>query len=94
MTPTDARARLTSSRDGTTMVTFYGGNGYDGHALLDEESARRLRDDLNDCLTGLHTSAMCERLLVGRGDDTYDPVCGLPRGHADVCVPARFEGSE
>jgi hypothetical protein len=60
MTPTSARARRT---DGIPRITvaFYGANGYDGHADLDEDAARRLRDDLNDCLTGLSTQAMCAR---------------------------------
>jgi hypothetical protein len=58
MTPTDARARLNGTE---TQVTFYGANGYDGHAVLDEDAARRLRDQLNDCLMSLHTGAMCAR---------------------------------
>lgn len=31
--------------------------------------------------------ARCDRLLVGQGGDTYDPTCGLPRGHEGRCVP-------
>jgi hypothetical protein len=27
----------------------------------------------------------CGRLLVGQGDDTYDPLCQLPKGHAGSC---------
>jgi hypothetical protein len=29
----------------------------------------------------------CGRLLMGMGDDTYDPECGLPRGHDGACRP-------
>jgi hypothetical protein len=29
----------------------------------------------------------CGRLLVGQGDDTYDPDCVLPRGHEGLCRP-------
>lgn len=27
----------------------------------------------------------CGRLLVGRGGDTWDPVCTLPAGHKEPC---------
>lgn len=27
----------------------------------------------------------CARLLVGQGDDTYDPECVRPAGHAGLC---------
>lgn len=30
---------------------------------------------------------ICGRLLVGQGDDTYDPLCVLKPGHDDVCEP-------
>jgi hypothetical protein len=33
----------------------------------------------------------CRRLLVGLGDDTYDPECGKPRGHSGICEPAEDE---
>jgi hypothetical protein len=59
MGPTDARARK-ADQDKVT-VTFYGGNGYDGHAVLDEDAARRLRDDLNTCLTGMATERLAAR---------------------------------
>lgn len=36
-------------------------------------------------------SAICGRLLVGQGSDTYDPLCVLPAGHAGVCKPERYE---
>lgn len=29
----------------------------------------------------------CPRLLVGQGNDTYDPECSLPLGHKGVCKP-------
>lgn len=29
----------------------------------------------------------CGRLLVGQGDDTYDPECVLPAGHEPPCAP-------
>jgi hypothetical protein len=32
---------------------------------------------------------ICGRLLVGQGDDTYDPVCVLPPNHTGACRPAR-----
>lgn len=28
----------------------------------------------------------CGRLLVGQGDDTYDPICVLPSGHTGICM--------
>jgi hypothetical protein len=31
----------------------------------------------------------CGRLLVGQGDDTYDPLCVLLKGHAGVCEPEK-----
>lgn len=34
------------------------------------------------------TEGMCGRLLVGQGDDTYDPLCVLPAGHDGLCRPA------
>jgi hypothetical protein len=58
MTPTDARAR---AFDGSITVTFYGLNGYAGHATLDETAARRLRDDLNNCLTAEMVREMAAR---------------------------------
>ena len=33
----------------------------------------------------------CGRLLVGQGDDTYDPICWLPKGHEGICRPAPAE---
>lgn len=30
---------------------------------------------------------LCGRLLVGQGDDTYDPVCSFPFNHEGVCRP-------
>jgi NTP pyrophosphatase (non-canonical NTP hydrolase) len=35
---------------------------------------------------GQPTSA-CGRVLVGRGTDTYDPLCIRPAGHPGVCQP-------
>lgn len=29
--------------------------------------------------------AVCGRIMVGRGTDTYDPVCELDEGHAGAC---------
>lgn len=29
----------------------------------------------------------CGRVLVGRGDDTWDPTCTLPAGHVGPCRP-------
>jgi hypothetical protein len=60
MTPTDARARLIQGTDHVTL-TLYGANGYDGHAELDEDAARRLRDQLNACLTLKVSREMCHR---------------------------------
>jgi hypothetical protein len=37
--------------------------------------------------TGLPSEKACGRLLVGQGDDTYDPTCVLPAGHKGVCAP-------
>lgn len=37
-------------------------------------------------------SAICGRLLVGQGDDTYDPMCVLPAGHAGICKPEASDG--
>lgn len=31
--------------------------------------------------------AVCGRLLVGQGSDTYDPLCVLPAGHVGICEP-------
>lgn len=30
---------------------------------------------------------ICGRLLVGQGDDTYDPLCVLKPGHDGACKP-------
>lgn len=30
---------------------------------------------------------VCGRLLIGQGDDTYDPLCVLASGHAGRCEP-------
>jgi hypothetical protein len=40
---------------------------------------------------------LCARPLIGRGTDTWDPVCLLARGHRGVCSPTkphlyRFKG--
>jgi hypothetical protein len=29
----------------------------------------------------------CDRLLVGQGGDTWDPLCTLPAGHKGRCEP-------
>jgi hypothetical protein len=58
LNPTDAGARLHAD---TILVTFYGLNGYDGHAELGEDAARRLRDQLNACLTLKASREMCHR---------------------------------
>lgn len=34
----------------------------------------------------------CERLLVGQGDDTFDPLCQLARGHSGKCEPKDPDG--
>ncbi len=31
------------------------------------------------------TDTVCGRLMVGRGSDTYDPMCQLPHGHEGSC---------
>lgn len=55
---------------------------YEGH----------LRDALKavaDALTGEQSAApgrgLCERVLVGRGTDTWDPLCGRLKGHEGPC---------
>jgi hypothetical protein len=55
------RARPALDAPGMTVVTLYSAAGYDGHAVLDEDATRALRDELNGCLTGLYTGAMCAR---------------------------------
>jgi hypothetical protein len=55
------RARPAIDAPGMTVVTLYSAAGYDGHAVLDEDATRALRDQLNVCLTGLHTGAMAAR---------------------------------
>lgn len=34
---------------------------------------------------------LCGRVLVGQGDDTYDPLCVLPAGHSGSCRPQQAE---
>lgn len=41
----------------------------------------------DDELKGTARDEACGRLLVGRGDDTYDPKCVLPAGHGGSCEP-------
>lgn len=36
---------------------------------------------------GLRNTRRCGRLLVGRGTDTWDPLCGRENGHAGLCAP-------
>lgn len=36
-------------------------------------------------LASIRENETCTRLLVGQGDDTYDPECVLPRGHSGSC---------
>lgn len=55
------RAQARPGEDGRTVVALYGPSGYAGHASLDEDSARRLRDELNECLTGAQTREMAAR---------------------------------
>lgn len=31
-------------------------------------------------------TTICGRLLVGRGSDTWDPLCALPKGHGGRCL--------
>jgi hypothetical protein len=38
-------------------------------------------------LTHVVYLAICGRLLVGQGDDTYDPMCARPAGHQGRCMP-------
>lgn len=37
--------------------------------------------------TSQEAKATCERLLVGQGSDTWDPLCQLSRGHSGKCDP-------
>jgi hypothetical protein len=53
-------ARARDERD-KIRVALYGPGGYGGHALLDDDAARRLRDELNTCLTGRAAAAMAAR---------------------------------
>jgi hypothetical protein len=62
MNASRVRARPAIDAPGMTVVTLYSAAGYDGHAVLDEDGTRRLRDELNQCLTGLHTTRMVDRL--------------------------------
>lgn len=39
------------------------------------------------CRTDRVADAACGRLLVGQGDDTYDPTCVRPEGHDGLCKP-------
>jgi hypothetical protein len=36
----------------------------------------------------MNETVRCARLLVGMGDDTYDPDCVRERGHGGSCAPA------
>lgn len=38
-----------------------------------------------------HPNETCGRLLVGQGDDTYDPLCRLPLGHEGPCRPGNLD---
>jgi hypothetical protein len=61
MTPRRAQARPAPDAPDVTIVAFYGPQGYDGHAVLDEDAVRALRDELNDCLFGRITREMAAR---------------------------------
>ncbi len=51
-------------------------------AALDTE----IQDAQDAALTA--NSPRCERVLVGQGDDTSDPLCQRARGHDGPCRPA------
>jgi hypothetical protein len=55
------RARPALEAPGMTVVTLYSAAGYSGHAVLDEDRARTLRDELNTCLTGFATERLAAR---------------------------------
>ncbi len=61
-------------------------------AHLTLEQAAAVRDVLNAAIAGHYyleetEPDACGRLLVGQGDDTYDPCCGLPERHDGACRP-------
>lgn len=45
-------------------------------------------EPMDDARTRPRLGPTCERLLVGQGGDTWDPLCVLPEGHAGRCRPA------
>lgn len=56
------------------------------------EQAAAVRDVLDAAIAGHYQREetepdACGRLLVGQGDDTYDPCCGLPERHDGPCRP-------
>jgi hypothetical protein len=61
-------------------------------AHLTLEQAAAIRDLLDAAIAGHYhleetEPDACGRLLVGQGDDTYDPCCGLPERHDGACRP-------
>jgi hypothetical protein len=51
-------------------------------AALQRESIEQTADGAASAL-----GRVCDRLLIGQGDDTYDPSCQLPAGHEPPCRP-------
>jgi hypothetical protein len=49
------------TRQDRIRVALYGPGGYGGHAMLDDDAARNLRDELNACLTGRAAAEMAAR---------------------------------
>lgn len=61
----------------------------DEPAITNARAALRVvrADGGTDALPAPDETAQCGRLLVGQGDDTYDPMCVLPIGHYGTCHP-------
>lgn len=72
-----------SAGDGLTAIVH-------GSAPLTGDAADAITEVLRiayDRMSKPEEGETCGRLLVGRGDDTYDPECVLPRGHKGSCEP-------
>lgn len=42
------------------------------------------RDQL--CMAYRPLAPQCGRVMIGSGEDTYDPICELPQGHGGPCL--------
>lgn len=67
-------------------IVLWAGDPHGGRAITADEAV-----NLGHALVRLgawkraQPRPKCSRILVGRGGDTYDPLCVLPQGHEGAC---------